>query len=154
MPEVLFYHLERRTLEDVLPSLLEKTRARGWKANVRVGSAERMEVLDNHLWTFSDQSFLAHGTSADGHSSRQPVYLTTEEDDPNDAQVLFLVDGAAAGNWAGANSAKFERIVLLFDGGNPNALNEARTAWKSAKEAGHQVTYWKESSGGRWEKQE
>ncbi len=83
MPEVLFYHLERRSLDDVLPNLLEKTRARGWKANVRVGSAERMEALDNHLWTYSDQSFLAHGTSAEGHDVRQPVYLTTEEDNPN-----------------------------------------------------------------------
>ena len=154
MPEVLFYHLERRTLDDVLPSLLEKTRARGWKANVRVGSAERMEVLDNHLWTYSDQSFLAHGTSADGHSAHQPVYLTTEEDNPNDANVLFLVDGAILEKWIGAELSKFERIVLLFDGGEGNALNDVRSAWKNAKEAGHQVTYWKESSGGRWEKQE
>ncbi len=112
-----------------------------------------MEVLDNHLWTYSDQSFLAHGTSADGHSERQPIYLTTEEDNPNDAQVLFLVDGAVLENWAGAASNGFERIVLLFDGGNPNALKDARSAWKSAKEAGHEVTYWQESSGGRWEKQ-
>ena len=154
MPEVLFYHLERRTLDDVLPSLLEKTRARGWKAIIRVGSAERMEVLDNHLWTYSDQSFLAHGTSADGHSARQPVYLTTEEENPNDANVLFLVDGANLEKWAGAELSTFERIVLLFDGGEGNALNDARSAWKSAKEAGHQVTYWKESSAGRWEKQE
>ena len=154
MPEVLFYHLERRALENVLPSLLEKTRARGWKANVRVGSAERMEVLDNHLWTFSDHSFLAHGTSADAHSDRQPVYLTTEPDDPNDAEVLFLVDGAKLEKWDGAELIKFERIVLLFDGGNPNVLDEARTAWKNAKAAGHKVTYWKESSGGKWEQQE
>ena len=154
MSEVLFYHLERRTLEDVLPSLLEKTRARGWKANVRVGTAERMEVLDNYLWTFSDQSFLAHGTSADGHSSRQPIYLTTEQDDPNDAEVLFLVDSATLENWSGAESSKFARIVLLFDGGNTNALDNARASWSRAKDAGHEVTYWKESSGGRWEKQE
>lgn len=153
MSEVLFYHLERRTLEDVLPSLLKKTRARGWKANVRVGSAERMEVLDNHLWTFSDQSFLAHGTSAEGHSARQPVFLTTEEDDPNDADVLFLVDGAVVANWDGDALKKFERVVWLFDGGEGNALSDARVGWRRAKETGHEVTYWKESADGRWEKQ-
>ena len=111
-------------------------------------------MLDNHLWTYSDLSFLAHGTSADGHSAHQPVYLTTEEDNPNDANVLFLVDGAILEKWIGAELSKFERIVLLFDGGEGNALNDARSAWNNAKEAGHQVTYWKESSGGRWEKQE
>ncbi len=154
MSEVLFYHLERRTLEDVLPSLLEKTRVRGWKANIRVGSAERMEVLDNHLWTFSDQSFLAHGTSADGHSAHQPVYLTTEEDDPNNADVLFLVDGAAVDKWDQDTLKKFQRVVWLFDGGEGSALSDARSAWKRAKEMGHEVTYWKESATGKWEKQE
>jgi DNA polymerase IIIc chi subunit len=49
---------------------------------VRVGSAERMETLDAHLWTFSEQSFLAHGTARDGHPSRQPIYLTTEDENP------------------------------------------------------------------------
>jgi DNA polymerase-3 subunit chi len=154
MPEILFYHLERRTLEDVLPSLLEKTRKRGWKASVRVGSAERMEVLDNHLWTFSEQSFLAHGTSADGYSARQPIFLTTEKDDPNDADVLFLVDGEVVDKWDEDSLNKFERIVFLFDGGEGDALNNARSAWKRAKEIGHEVTYWKESADGRWEKQE
>jgi len=154
MPEVLFYHLERRSLEEVLPSLLEKTRERGWKANVRVGTAERMEALDNHLWTFSEESFLAHGTSADGKSARQPIYLTTEEDDPNNAEVLFLVDGATVDKWDHDAMSKFQRIVILFNGGESNALNDARAAWKSAKQTGLDVTYWKESSTGRWEKQD
>ena len=57
MSETLFYHLERRTLEDALPGLLERTRERDWRAVVRVGSAERMAALDMHLWTYSEQSF-------------------------------------------------------------------------------------------------
>jgi len=153
MTEVLFYHLERRSLEDVLPSLLEKTRERNWKANVRVGSAERMETLDNLLWTYSEETFLAHGTAAEGNASRQPVYLTTEGDNPNRAEVLFLVDGAKMASWLGDEPRGFERIVLLFDGGEGASLSEARAAWKSAKDAGFEVTYWKETSGGRWERQ-
>jgi len=153
MPEALFYHLEHRSLEDVLPSLLEKTRERGWKANVRVGNAERLETLDTHLWTFSEQSFLAHGTAADGNPSRQPVYLTTENDNPNSADVLFLVDGAKIEDWRAGELKGFTRIVLLFDGQEEEALSTARSAWKNAKESGHDVTYWKETPGGRWEKQ-
>ncbi len=153
MSEALFYHLEYRSLEDVLPSLLEKTRERGWKANVRIGSAERMETLDAHLWTYSDQTFLAHGTAAEGHSAKQPIYLTTENDNPNSADVLFLVDGAEAVSWGAPEMKAYTRIVLLFDGGEGEALNAARAAWKSAKDAGHDVTYWKESQSGRFEKQ-
>ena len=35
MTEVLFYHLQRQPLEAVLPTLLEKSLERGWRALVR-----------------------------------------------------------------------------------------------------------------------
>jgi len=153
MAELLFYHLERRTLEDVLPGLLERTRERDWRAVVRVGSAERMETLDTHLWTYSEQSFLAHGTAAEGQPSRQPIYLTTEEENPNSAQVLFLVAGAQIADWSSSSLTSFSRIVLMFDGRETESVDYARLAWRTAKQAGHDVTYWKESPSGRWEKQ-
>jgi DNA polymerase-3 subunit chi len=151
--ETLFYHLERKSLDDVLPGLLERTRERNWRAVVQVGSAERMAALDTHLWTYSEPSFLAHGTAAEGHSSCQPVYLTTEEENPNGAHVLFLVGGAMPSDWSAPLLAGFARIVLLFDGRDPEALAAARAAWRDAKEASHDVTYWKESPSGKWEKQ-
>ena len=153
MSETLFYHLERKSLDDVLPGLLERTRERDWRAVVRVGSAERMAALDAHLWTYSEQTFLAHGTAEEGYPSRQPIYLTTEDENPNRAQVLFLVGGAVPAAWGDPAVAQFERIVLLFDGRDPEALAQARAAWRAAKEASHEVTYWKESPSGKWEKQ-
>jgi len=153
MSELLFYHLERRTLEDVLPGLLERTRERDWRAVVRIGSAERMETLDAHLWTYSEQSFLAHGTAAEGHAARQPIYLTTEDENPNNAQVLFLVAGAQIADWSAGSLKGLSRIVLMFDGRESEAVDYARSAWRNAKEAGHDVTYWKESPSGKWEKQ-
>ena len=151
--EALFYHLERKSLDDVLPGLLERTRERGWRAVVQVGSAERMAALDTHLWTYSEQSFLAHGTAAEGHQTRQPIFLTTEEENPNGAHVLFLVGGAMPADWSSPRLAGLERIVLLFDGRDPETLDAARAAWRNAKEASHDVTYWKENPNGKWEKQ-
>lgn len=154
MSEVSFFHLESKSLEDTLPVLLERTRLRDKKtAVVRVGTAERMETLDTHLWTYSEQTFLAHGTAADGHAVRQPIYLTTENENPNKAQVLFLVDGAVPEDWNSATLRAFERIVLLFDGRDEAALNTARAQWRNCREAGHDATYWKQSAGGKWEKQ-
>lgn len=151
MTEALFYHLERKSLEDVLPGLLERTRERAWKAIVRVGSAERMQALDAHLWTYSEQTFLAHGTAAEGSPARQPIFLTVEDENPNKADVLFLVGGALPEDWARLKD--YARIVLLFDGRDEAALQSARGAWRNAKEAGHEATYWKESPAGKWEKQ-
>jgi DNA polymerase-3 subunit chi len=151
--ETLFYHLERKSLDDVLPGLLERTRERGWRAVVQVGSAERMAALDTHLWTYSEQSFLAHGTAAEGHKPLQPIFLTTEEENPNGAHALFLVGGAVPSDWSSPLLAGLARIVLLFDGRDPEALAAARAAWRNAKDASHDVTYWKESPSGKWEKQ-
>lgn len=146
--EVLFYHLERAPLERVLPSLLERTLERGWRAVVQSGSAERLEALDLALWTYSDASFLPHGTARDGEASRQPIYLTTGDETPNGAGVRFLVDGAEPSGFTG-----FARLVCLFDGRDPEATAKARAQWQSARAAGCTVTYWRQSDSGRWEKQ-
>ena len=153
MSEVLFYHLERRTLDDVLPGLVEKTLERKWRALIRAESADRAGAIDSLLWTYDDQSFLPHAQQGDGEAKDQPVLITVEEGNPNAAQLLFLVGGAAPPAWDGTAAKGFTRIVLLFDGRDPDALAAARTAWKDAKNAGHDVAYWKETSSGKWEKQ-
>lgn len=150
MTEVWFYHLEQAPLERVLPSLLEKTLARSWRAVVQVGSRERMQALDTLLWTYDPASFLPHGTAAMGEGPHQPVWLTTESDTPNDAAVRFLVDGAAPG--APADLDPYERAIFIFDGHDGEALSGARAQWKALKAHGHTVTYWQQNPSGRWEK--
>ena len=148
MTEVLFYHLERASLDGVLPGLLEKTLERGWRAVVRAGTRERVEALDGHLWTYRDETFLPHG--AGGEGERQPVWLTDGEDAPNDPHILFLVDGAEAdpGSLDG-----LERCVMIFDGNDADAVTRARGFWKAAAAQGCETTYWRQSERGRWEKQ-
>jgi len=145
--EVLFYHLERQPLEAVLPMLLERTLERGWRAVVQAGSDERLEALDAALWTYSDGSFLPHGTKKDGFGSEQPIFLTTGDDVPNGAGVKFLVDGAEPTGFAG-----FVRMVFIFDGRDAEATQAARRQWQAAKAAGCAVTYWRQGDSGRWEK--
>lgn len=152
MTEVLFYHLERAALEDVLPGLLEKTRERGWKALVRAGSDERVAALDSHLWTYREESFLPHGLTRDPNASEQPILLTAAHGNPNGAEVLFLVDGATTDDWAGGEVAVAARVVLIFDGRDAAALDAAREHWKQAKASGHDVTYWQQGASGKWEK--
>lgn len=145
--EVLFYHLEHQPLERVLPSLVEKTLERGWRAVIQAGSDERLQALDVALWTYSEESFLPHGTAKTGHAADQPVFLTTGHETPNGAGVRFLVDGAEAAGFEGA-----ERLVYMFDGHDSDAVASARAQWKAAKAAGCAVTYWQQTQSGRWEK--
>lgn len=147
MTEVLFYHLEQQPLERVLPALLERTLARGWRAVVQASSPERVETLDTLLWTYADDSFLAHGTAKDGAPAAQPVFLTTEPENPNNATVRFLVDGAETEDFT-----SYERVVFIFDGHDEAAVARARDQWKAAKAAGATITYWQQDETSRWRK--
>jgi len=149
MTEILFYHLQQQPLEKVLPALLEKTLERGWKAVIRTGSEERLDVLDEILWTYRDDSFLPHGKSGDGQPARQPIYLTTKIERPNAAEVLFVVDAAPLGE---IGDAPYLRIVLLFDGNDPDQTALARSEWKAIQSGGLTATYWQQNDQGRWEK--
>jgi DNA polymerase-3 subunit chi len=126
---------------------------RGWRAVIKTDSSERSDALDNLLWTFDDQSFLAHAQSGDGDPARQPVLITVEDENPNAAQILFCVGGAQPSDWKEAGLSALARVVMLFDGRDTAMLERARGAWKNAREAGHDVTYWKESASGKFEKQ-
>ena len=148
MTEILFYHMQRRPLESVLPSLIEKSLERGWRAGVQAVTEERLQALDDGLWTFSDESFLPHGTDRDPDAASQPVVLTLRDANVNGASIRFLVDGAALPEDAGA----YARIVVLFDGTDQDALLLAREQWRGAKEAGHTIAYWQQDESGRWRK--
>ncbi|QRG06449.1 DNA polymerase III subunit chi [Xanthobacter dioxanivorans] len=149
MTEILFYHLERQPLEAVLPTLIEKSLERGWRCVVQCGSVERRDALDAHLWTYSEASFLPHGTEAQPLPERQPVLIATSETNPNAAQIRFLVDAVPL-----ADPAPYTRVVHLFDGRDDEQVAQARERWREAKAAaasqGHTLTYWQQDENGRW----
>ncbi|MBB4350463.1 MULTISPECIES: DNA polymerase III subunit chi [Rhizobiaceae] len=147
MTEVLFYHLTESKLEDALPALLEKSVERGWKVVVQTNDEARRDMLDAHLWTFRDESFLPHGTDAAPMAEAQPVLLTTASENANQATVRFMVDGAAP-----PPLDPYERVVFMFDGYDQSQLEGARAEWKRLKGEGHALTYWQQSPEGRWVK--
>jgi DNA polymerase-3 subunit chi len=146
MPDVLFYHLENQPLERVIPILLEKTLERGWRAVVEAGSRERAEALNAALWTYRDESFLPHDLAGGEFDAEQPVLITTGPENANGAEVRFFTDRAVPRTAEG-----YQRIVYLFSGHDPDAVTEAREAWRALRE-GNEVTYWQQDESGRWVK--
>jgi DNA polymerase-3 subunit chi len=145
--EVLFYHLESQPLEKVMPVLLEKTLERGWRAVVEIGNPERVDLLDQVLWTYRDDSFLPHGRDGQGAlDALHPILLTSGSGNANNANVRFFVDRAVPQEIGG-----YDRVVYLFSGHDPDAVTEARGAWR-ALSAGNSLTYWQQDNSGRWVK--
>ncbi|MCF8478042.1 MAG: DNA polymerase III subunit chi [Pseudolabrys sp.] len=148
MTEILFYHLQGQKLEGVLTPLLEKSLARGWRVAVQGATEERIDALDAHLWTYRDDGFLPHGTWREPEAAEQPVLLTLSDGNPNAATVRFLIEGGAVP----ADADNYERIVLVFDGDDDEAVAAARATWTDAKAKGFTATYWQPDEQGRWVK--
>jgi len=143
--EIWFYHLERSSLDQVLPELLEKTLGRGWRALVYGRDAGVLDALDERLWTWRADSFLPHGRSGDERASRQPILLSGDMDNANGAQALFVIDGGEFGDLS-----SYERCLVIFDGRDDAAVARAREQWKQVKAAGNEASYWRQTEEGGW----
>lgn len=148
MAEILFFHLQSRPLEQVLPTILDRALSRGQKVVVEVSSQERMTGLDDHLWTYADASFLPHVTAMEADAAQNPIVLTTQGHNPNGAQVRICADGVRIPD----AMQDYERVVLIFDGDDPDAVAAAREDWRKVKALGLAASYWQQDETGRWEK--
>ena len=146
MTEILFYHLEQRPAEAVLPLLLEKTLERGWRAVVEVGDESALDPLDAVLWSYRDESFLPHSIGEGEQAADQPIALVADQANPNGAQLRFYAKGAVP-----TEAGEYERLVYMFDGHDPDAVTRAREAWKTLKPK-HDLTYWQQEPNGKWVK--
>jgi DNA polymerase-3 subunit chi len=143
-----FYHMTRKPLEETLPVLLERARGAGWRVAIRGTDAGRLAWLDEKLWLLADDGFLPHGLAGGEFDADQPVLLTTGTAVPNGATYLVAIDGAEV---TPAEVAAMERVSVMFDGHDADALARARAQWKALTAAGCAAAYWSEESG-RWEK--
>lgn len=150
MVEISFYHHQTRRIEDTLPTLLERSLARGWRVVVQAVSERRLNALDQHLWAYKPESFLPHGTKRDAAPEAQPIYLTCADDNPNGADVRFFVEGARIAPLLAGETAPRLRAVLMFNGDDPAELADARAQWKELRDAGQTLVYQQQDESGRW----
>jgi DNA polymerase III subunit chi len=144
MTDIRFYHLTATPLDRALPQLLEKASSAGFRTVVKAADDDAVEKLNSLLWTYHADSFLAHGSAADGHAAQQPIYLTTQDENPNGARLLAVTDGSTP------TLEGFERVLDLFDGQDETAVQAARSRWKTYKDAGHALQYWQQTDSGGW----
>ncbi|PID36233.1 MAG: DNA polymerase III subunit chi [Rhodobacterales bacterium] len=140
-----FYHMTRAPLETTLPVLLGKARGAGWKVLVRPGLAERAGWLDDLLWRVPPEGFLPHALCGAPDAADEPVLIGQEAQ--NGAECLVSVDGAEI---TAAEAAAATRVMVLFDGNDPAAVERARDQWRALTGAGIAAQYWSQESG-RWE---
>lgn len=147
MSRIDFYHLQKDTLEQALPKLVLKAYETGKKIKITIGTDLRVDFINTLLWTFDEESFIAHGTKKDGMADMQPVYISADDDVPNGASFLFLADGAYL---EPEKMQNFERVFYLFDGHNENELSKAREVWKACGQEEIERHYWQQDAFCKW----
>lgn len=149
MTEIRFYHAQHSSLLQFLPGLLAKALAGGHRIVVRLPDDTAIEALNDHLWTYSADSFLPHGTKKEGHAAAQPIWLTNTIENPNQANMLLIVPGSAQD--VAADIGDYALCCDVIEGQQEEEVAAARARWKSYKDVGYDVTYWQQTSKG-WEK--
>ena len=146
MTTIQFYHLTATPLDRALPRLMEKALAGGFRTLVLTDSPEKMDYLDEALWTYDAGSFLPHGTEKNSKASAQPVLIAMQDSAANAASLLVVTDGRLPEQPEG-----WARILDIFDGRNEEAVASARARWSHYKAAGHQLAYLKQTESGGWQ---
>lgn len=141
-----FYHLLNSPLDKVLPALAERVYALDKRLLIKTSLSEQAEYVNTLLWTYRNDSWLPHGTENDGNESDQPVFITTQDINPNAASVVMLLDGGTIDEIRG-----FERCLNLFNGRDEGSVQAARELWKAVVGAGFEAYYWQQDERGKWE---
>lgn len=148
MGSALFYHLTRAPAESLVPILVDRALAQGWRVELRATDADRLARFDDLLW--QREGFLPHGRAGGPHDARQPVLLTLPGQDPAGARACIVtIDGAEV---TAPQCAHASRVCILFDGADPAAVDQARTRWKALTGARVAAEYWSDADGS-WKKQ-
>lgn len=150
MVEHWFYHMQQSPLEQVLPDILEKTYAKGWKTAVKIGDLNgepqpELKRIDDFLWVYRKDSFLPHGREDEPLSDQHPISLSIDRKSGEGADVVVLVAGAEMGD-----VSEIVRCITLLDGANDQDRQIARARWQKAKDAGLTTAYWKQNDHGKW----
>ena len=149
-PDIQFYHLMATPLDVALPKLMERAFSGGIRTLV-YGSEDDVARLDSLLWNYDAKAFLPHGKSSDELANLQPIFITSKPENPNQATLLVIVNGATLDVITQSQDHTFTRVFDIFDGVDEAQVAAARVRWKSYADAGFALRYIQQNEGGGWD---
>ncbi|MFC1659611.1 DNA polymerase III subunit chi [Pseudomonadota bacterium] len=140
--ESISFYLAHEEVEKMLFNLLLKMIEKGNKVLIFCESEERLKKLDDTLWLLGRTKFLPHGKQGDGYEEKQPVFLTTKEENPNNANFLFLF-GEPSENFI----KQFPKAFYIFA---RKEYVSSKEKWDRYKQRGDFKLIFNKMEGGKW----
>lgn len=163
MIDVRFYHLTRARVEEALPMIIGKANDAGMRMTIFSGGDQnRLSYLSDLMWNYVPNSFYANGFKGEkddaDYKEVNPIWISDDVSDIEGRPLLLQLDGAeiAANDIEKTGADTLNRICHFFDGRDEQAVQKARTYWKSFKDANNDkedifdLSYWQQDDNGRW----
>lgn len=145
-PEISFYEVTNENFDKVVCQLIEKCYLLGKKTLVKTDDEGTQELLNKYLWTFSQKSFISHGSIIDPEVAIQPVLLSHKSENLNGASILLSVSSDYG------DISSFERVIIVFYENSLLQKENARKLYTKYKKEFGTLTYYKQNPEGAWEK--
>lgn len=146
MGKITFYQVMNDEIVKSSCKILEKCYSNNLNTFVEVGDNETKQMLNKSLWTFSQKSFIPHGSDEDPIPEEQPIFISNESDCPINATCLMLI-----GKYR-MDIENFERILVMIDGSSEQEVKNARSMVEKYQDLGHEVEYFAQQNSGAWQR--
>ena len=145
MTEIFFYKLKNLSIELFLISLIEKSISKNWNSLVLLDNIERMEEINDLMWTFNYTSFIPHGSQSDLNPDKHNVYLTCNEENLNNSNIIFSIDGIIINqpdNW--------KRCIYIFNEQNLKVTDELESYKRGIEDLNYDLKSFEQDNNGKW----
>jgi DNA polymerase-3 subunit chi len=145
--QIIFYSTAPLQVEKTLFALLEKSLEKGNKSLLLFKDKEKCLSINEQLWTYKQNSFLPHISEDDQiyDNIDVPVYLSTKNENPFKAELLFSIDG-----FLPDNIEHFERVIIIIDV-NDELLNEKyKNYYLDINKNFEDIVFYKSDDNGKW----
>lgn len=152
MQQFSIYQTSDELLLKVIFLLIEKCYHSDLKSVVLTTDAEQQEMLNKNLWTYSRKQFIPHGSKIDPQPEKQPIYITDELQNPNNANVLIIISPT---NIEKILQTKeyinfFKRIIIITD--SPEDLKSLTSKINQITGQKNSIDCFTQSPRGSWNK--
>lgn len=146
MKEINFYCIEEE-VNNFLYNFLSKLVDKGNRIFIYSEKAEKMEKLDNALWTMKKVEFLPHLLYNDEGVEETPIIISNQKENKNNSN--FILISSYFDDTEFLNS--FEKVFYIFSPINSNIIEYTKNSWLKYKKENFDLKLLKKDSSGKWE---
>ena len=129
-----FYRIQSENFIKTICQLIEKAYESDYRISVKTNDNFIESEINRVLWTYSQKTFIPHGSSVDPMPNEHPVYISCSDENPNNSNLKIIVDSFEM------YEKGFEKLLYIFLDSNPNKEN-AEKLYNKYLDKGFKISY-------------